>query len=98
MDIVSLPAHVLLDKGLYAQALEKARAARRAGRGNPPEWQGLFLSALAHAKLGVYIVLMNYFENFLSYNVFNGKTLQYFVILLLINFAQYKVKNVISQF
>jgi tetratricopeptide (TPR) repeat protein len=44
--------HILLEKGLFAQALEQARTARHEGRGDLPEWQGLFLAALAHAKLG----------------------------------------------
>jgi tetratricopeptide (TPR) repeat protein len=45
-------AHVLLEKGLSAQALEHAQAARREGKGDLAEWQGLFFSALAHAKRG----------------------------------------------
>jgi tetratricopeptide (TPR) repeat protein len=45
-------AEVLLELGDVEAALEQARRAQREGKGNTPEWEGLFLEALSHAKLG----------------------------------------------
>jgi tetratricopeptide (TPR) repeat protein len=45
-------AYVLLEKGRPTEALEQARIARRDGRGDIAEWEGLFVAALAQAKLG----------------------------------------------
>ena len=44
--------HVLLETGKPTEALEEARRAQQDGKGNPPEWGGLFLEAIAHEKLG----------------------------------------------
>ncbi len=45
-------ARVLLEKGQAARALERAQQAQREGEGDFPEWEGLFLAALAQARLG----------------------------------------------
>jgi tetratricopeptide (TPR) repeat protein/TolB-like protein/predicted Ser/Thr protein kinase len=45
-------AYVLLEKGRPAEALEQAGIARREGEGDIAEWEGLFIAALAQAKLG----------------------------------------------
>ena len=45
-------ARVLLEKGQAARALERAQRAQREGKGGFPEWEGLFLAALAQARLG----------------------------------------------
>ena len=45
-------ARVLLEKGQAARALERAQQAQREGKGDLPEWEGLFLAALAQARLG----------------------------------------------
>ncbi len=47
-----MAADVLLEQGNEARALEQAREAQREGKGNFPEWEGLFLVSLAYAKLG----------------------------------------------
>ena len=44
-------ARVLLEKGQAARALERAQQAQREGKGDLPEWEGLFLAALAQARL-----------------------------------------------
>ena len=44
-------AHVLLEWGKSARAIEEARVARREDEGNFSEWEGLFLTALAQSKL-----------------------------------------------
>jgi serine/threonine protein kinase/tetratricopeptide (TPR) repeat protein len=48
----SLAAYVLLETGRPAEALEQARIARRDGEGDIGEWDGLFDTALAQARLG----------------------------------------------
>jgi len=48
----SFAAYVLLEKGLPMEALEQARLARRDGEGDIAEWEGLFVAALAQARLG----------------------------------------------
>jgi tetratricopeptide (TPR) repeat protein len=48
----SRSAFVLLEQGNPAKALEQAQKARSEGKGNLPEWEGLFVSSLALAKLG----------------------------------------------
>ena len=45
-------ARLLLEEGQAARALERAQQAQREGKGNYPEWEGLFLAALAQARLG----------------------------------------------
>jgi tetratricopeptide (TPR) repeat protein len=45
-------ACIALERGQAAQALEKARAAQKEGKGDPPEWEGLFFAALAQATQG----------------------------------------------
>jgi tetratricopeptide (TPR) repeat protein len=48
----SSAAYVLLEKGRPAEALDEARIARRDGEGDIGEWDGLFATALAQARLG----------------------------------------------
>jgi tetratricopeptide (TPR) repeat protein/DNA-binding winged helix-turn-helix (wHTH) protein len=44
-------AHVLLESGDPARAIEEAQVARREDEGNISEWEGLYLTALAQLKL-----------------------------------------------
>ena len=44
-------AHVLLERGEAEPALELARMAQREGKGNYPEWEGLFYESIAAAQL-----------------------------------------------
>jgi serine/threonine protein kinase/tetratricopeptide (TPR) repeat protein len=44
--------HVLLEQGDAERALELAEKAQTVGRGDVPEWAGLFYASLAQAKLG----------------------------------------------
>ncbi len=48
----SFAAYVLLEKGQPTEALEQAGIARREGQGDIAQWEGLFVAALAQAKLG----------------------------------------------
>jgi tetratricopeptide (TPR) repeat protein len=45
-------AHVLLEQGRAARALEHAERAQSENKGNFPEWGGLFYASLAQAELG----------------------------------------------
>jgi tetratricopeptide (TPR) repeat protein len=48
----NLSAHVLVEIGETAKALDHTKTAQRQGQGNVPEWEGLFYEALAQARLG----------------------------------------------
>ncbi len=50
--IYNIVAGAQLAKGNAAQALPLAEQARKEGKGHFPEWEGLFYSAFAQAKLG----------------------------------------------
>jgi tetratricopeptide (TPR) repeat protein len=45
-------AHVLLEQGQAARALEHAQTAQGDDKGRFPEWEGLFYASLAQARLG----------------------------------------------
>jgi serine/threonine-protein kinase len=47
-----IAAHVLLERGDAEGALVEARLAAQNGAGDIGEWEGLFLSSIAHARLG----------------------------------------------
>jgi tetratricopeptide (TPR) repeat protein len=49
---VSSAGHVLLETGRLEEAMAMAQRAQRDGVGNIPEWEGLFLEAVAQARLG----------------------------------------------
>jgi tetratricopeptide (TPR) repeat protein len=51
-DSRSLAAYILLEKLRVTAALEQAQEAQREGKGHRSEWNGLFLAALAQARLG----------------------------------------------
>jgi tetratricopeptide (TPR) repeat protein len=48
----ALAAHVLLESGRPAEALERARLAEREGSGEPAERDGIFLAAVVEARRG----------------------------------------------
>jgi serine/threonine protein kinase/tetratricopeptide (TPR) repeat protein len=51
-DACNFSAHVLLEIGQPTKAIEQAERARTESSGNEPEWEGIFWTALAEAKLG----------------------------------------------
>jgi pentatricopeptide repeat protein len=47
-----MASHVLLEKSQISEASNHAKLSQEHGKGNPPEWEGLFLEALSLAKQG----------------------------------------------
>jgi len=47
----SYAAHILCEQGRPGEAIQEAKEAQRLGRGNAPEWEGLFYTAIAQAML-----------------------------------------------
>ena len=51
-EVANESAYVLLTRGDFERALEKARTAQRYGHGHHPEWEGIFFESIALANLG----------------------------------------------
>jgi tetratricopeptide (TPR) repeat protein len=48
----SMAGHMLFENHQFSDSLNQSRLAQQHGKGNPPEWEGLFLEALTLAKQG----------------------------------------------
>jgi tetratricopeptide (TPR) repeat protein len=48
----SMSGHVLLESHQFSDCVNRAKLAQEYGKGNPPEWEGLFLESLSLARQG----------------------------------------------